>query len=154
MQLKFLSPKLREKITRDLDAAHGLFVRATTGALENLHSQNYLAAFECQGKALESARVIVTCHNFRSYIDLQRYTDAAIVMQQILLLNGMPQLMSSFRGKFIADLQVLLTTANKASDACYFLQQFADAVAFDRDLLLATVAGYAVSSTTTTLQLH
>ncbi len=143
MQAQCLCQHHRQQVTESLTRARRYFAQAMVSGLRAFRRDQTEQAFRELGAAHEVARIMVVDHGCRHANDLQRYTDTAILLRELLSMHDMHELVGPFLRRFQADLASLARQDDADSDIRRFGDQVSPTAAINPMMFFATLDIYA-----------
>lgn len=137
-----LSIHRRQTVAISLTEARRQFTDSMTAALRALRKDDTERAFRELSTAHEVAGIIVTKHHCLHAIDLQRQTDTAVLIRELLTLTGLTQLIPPFAAKF-GEALTQWQRITPHIDTDFYEQQVSGASAVSPMLFFATLDAYA-----------
>lgn len=143
MQAQSLCQHHRQQVTESLTRARRYFAQAMVSGLRAFRRDQTEQAFRELGAAHEVARIMVVEHGCRHANDLQRYTDTAILLRELLSMHEMHELIAPFLRRFKADLASLATRDTTDHDIRRFGDQVSQSADINPTMFFATLDVYA-----------
>ena len=143
MQAQCLCQHHRQQVTESLTRARRYFAQAMVSGLRAFRRDQTEQAFRELGAAHEVARIMVVVHGCRHANDLQRYTDTAVLLRELLSMHDMHELVGPFLRRFHADLVSLAADETTVFDIRRFGDQVNDTATLNPTMFFATLDVYA-----------